>query len=1827
MKRLLRNLSIMALMLVGFLMPTKADIITVGTGTSTSEFPFYTWYMDASSYFLYKNTEITAVGGGTGTIKSLAFNFSSLNASYQAMNGFKIYFQNSTLTTLTGPVTTGWTLVYSVPAYTPTVLGWYTFTLQTPFDYDASKNLLMKICFNNTSYTGWNYVYATSVASTTWCGYSDLSADDGCTYNFTWGSVPARPNARLDIEMNPKLVNIYPAEGTILTAGAVVPFSSNNHPAVDVKRSPTQPAVTVSYKVTGPSSNPTTIYEATLEGNNNILDVPLPYSGDPFNYKFTHARGNGARIDPDNTGEFDFSRPGIPGGQYTIETIFKINGFPELTSTKTQKFIIALPWDLTVGGIVSPVVKTQRKYPLAGPSGIPLRVNVMNVGTQPVDSFKVEVKVYNSSNQLVNGQTRVWIDHNNPLTTGAVAPITFTDYRPSTIGDYRVEAFVTLYTNQDLDNSNDMYPQTGAVQHIFQVAHGTDAVANAVLVPTGNIYIGRPIVPLGKFLNNGVEDLSEIPATLTIKNPAGNTVYEKQITIESIPFSGNASTVETFWQAFVPETLGVHTVILNINPVGDGYPGDNTLTTTFNVIAAMSGTYTVGTLNNGASNNFTTITSAVQALYERGVTGPVEFHLTDAVYNEGDIFSANPAIDLRSKIIGVSAANTIKFRPAPAKSVLRSGITINLSSAAGIGFLFGQTPVHNYTIAPINSVTSAALKRIYSNSEGYITFDGGSQKTFMFKVVAPAGTNFRAPFYLAGGSKNINIMNCLMDGVGTTTSLAYSLPLVNFDAAQQRFNYQADVRGTATYSAGVVIRNQPPVDLKTGTNAFNLDTIINSNNKIHNNEITNFGYGIVSLGNGALINPSSNTLERYYNKNNAFTNNMIYGVGRAGIFVGFEENSEIKYNKVFNISTTAPEVAGIIAGGEALGTALGYNNVGVKIEANEISNINSPTMVYGVKVEQYQATIQAATGTKTFPDVAESMTIASNSIWGINAVQPTAHRVGIYLATDRDVTIPWYDARMITPKSKAQFSNNDKIVNNTIVIPGDGGLAHTGNIAGISLMQIKNALVKNNAIAVLDQEAAPAVETIANIFYNGVKPSSMDNKFDRNAFWNNNPNGALYRFVETEDDNDILEAGFVNEFNTLEQWKFWTNSDINSVVYNFINDLEYVGSNPQRLRAKSNPTPIGSMINNRGENIEGIQIDIDGNPRGVANQRYDIGAYEFNGRIYTSDLEVVSISAPGAYTDLRAASNFKDAEYIMTQAPIEVKAIIRNNGSIIQTDKDIKVEIFKEDPNGTFPTSPVLTKTVKATISSTDDVTVAFGLADGLNNDDFIPTSYHQLQGLGYTPAAHFKTMLPNVTPRYRIRVSVPTDEVPVNNVNLVDKVVRFYLKRSGLNIILSLENSHLTITGNAAPTAVELDNFAGKLNADSLVRAFSDIGWYQVKGEAQHDIDLFERKGWEPRSVNYPLYRSLLWSDAADKQLTRYEIKDLNKFITAGTTSDKKNLIMSSQEAARQNGTALYPDGILFTNNVLRAIPAAERAFPAPKDQIKGVAIARNLISDIIPTGFTGDANPLGEILNINNNGIGLSRIGFFYLEPAALNMNSKIMSIATSTITTNVLYFAHDWRHFADPESIIRASMDYIENNGGTIIPIELLSFDADAVGNRVELSWTTASEDGAARFDIERASVDNSVVGSFAKIDEMKAAGNSNIAVEYGPVIDRNVAAGNTYAYRLRMVDLNGEVSYSNERIVSLTNIETVSVNEIVPNPAVSNVILSINIGTANNARIELFDMSGRRVMQEYFGSLVSGTNEVALNVSNLSSGSYRLVVTSGTTSAESTLNIVK
>jgi len=1602
----------------------------------------------------------------------------------------------------------------------------------------------------------------------------------------------------------------------------------------------------------GPLPSTQVVWQAVDANNNTTITVTtaIPALGTYTPNRSTGILdGNGDPFSPGNNGTVNFR----DGGEYQIVITIGGAGCPGAVK---RNFTAALDYDLSARLIASPrtnVAPSFTKYQIN--SDIKITGQYINVGLNSVSKFKAKARIYRPDGVLATEIIRDYDANVPPFTVinpGQTVEIEFGVFRSNAIGVYDI--VLDLEWAADQGSFNNLFPRSTSPKYTFEIQYDIQVAANQIFAPAQGqkLIANRPSVPRAEYINRGISTVSNVTVTMqVVKISTGEVVYQQPRILEDLS-SGRYNTNTMSFGNMVIAEPGSYRACTWITDPNDPIRSDDTTCVTFEVESGIQGTFTVGSLKETAAGykvdrNFATVGEMMDAIYYDGLSGSTIVEFTDANYVITAPDDNSPAWDFSSNIIGLGLNDitkqiqTLTLKPANNRSTQKGGVNIRLQAASGIGVRFGQ----NLTPTNSNSIVNSFPGKINSNSKGYITFDGGNQKSFKFEleVLAKAASSnsqtFGAAIYLQRGSENITIKNSLIETVTPAISNRVYLPNVVTSAVDTRFDGETNIVNTVWqgYSAGIVNRNSLlPLEQQA---QLGLDTINNRNNVFEGNEISKFGYGIVSLGTGPLFESDAAVYRRYYNNNNMYINNIIYDVARAGIVLGFEEKSTVKGNRIHTVKgtgTTNTDAYGIQVGGNGNGNNKGYNGIDLVIDGNEISNVTSATNATGISVIQVRGTYGTGNSIVSFPNKAENVGIMNNIVWGISTSSASGIETGIHLFTERGASI-------LAPRDVTYFTRNDKIVNNTVIMEANATqTGANGILVGIGVQSSMNTEVRNNAIAILDQNVNTATALTATaVLYQGTRPGTVNSTmFDRNVYYTGvaNPlasNVSLFRHVETNATQSILGTGAFNEYLTLEQWQAAYKQDANSVVGNFTNDMVKSGVAPFMYTIKSNPFPLGSILNNRGDRISYVTTDAANTSRGVAGQRYDIGAIEFAGRTNLSDVEMLSITEPRSYQS--STGTFADAQYIMTSVPVNVKGMIRNNGTLLQTQLITTVKIYRQNNDGiTFPSTPILTKTTTATIASSESVSVDFLLADG-DSDDFKPQSYFDLVGQSYVAPALFTAMRANVTPIYRIELSVDSDQQNANNV--ITKDVRFYITKTTREIMISGNN----LTTNVANPANSNDLMA-KLNYNNVINGMTAVNYrltLATPTTSRFDYDVFDRLAWERRAVNYSAYAFLFYADGNASVMPRTVTEDLEKYMALGNSTKKRNIMFASQELAQDMNTN-FP---LFARNVLRTSYTNNNPNGNGSSFIGGKMVGDKMAKDftfditspidpITQVAYVGDLESFPAVVGVVNSYVdmlgrtiqlpGLASVGTRYLIGTQTNLVSGIVS---TTLENNVIYLGADWRHISDINTLMRGVISYFESNGAFVIPVELANFTATSTGKKVNINWETSSEIGTSLFEVEKASVSNSGTSVFGKIAELPAAGFSNEAKFYGPVVDENVTLGKTYAYRLKAIDKDGSSEYSEERIVNLsTEFGTIELGNPSPNPAVNSTSVEYSLSQNNLVQISLFDINGNAVYTTDF-TQNAGTFNFDFNLNNIASGSYTVVFRVGDVTLTKNINVVK
>jgi hypothetical protein len=1449
-------------------------------------------------------------------------------------------------------------------------------------------------------------------------------------------------------------------------------------------------------------------------------------------------------------------------GEYTVKTFaLYADDQDEANDTLVSKFYVARGNDLMPYAILQPFRNEPplfTRYPVD--IGVPVEIRYMNIGTATQFNARVGYQIVDASGTPLHSDVTT--------VSGAWGPITFRDvqfapWTPTVPGEYYIKAFTLLANDETPANDTlPLFPELGqrfSVRYEIEVATGSPILTPHAPLQNSSHPIGKPVQVQATFINNGVTDATNIPARLQIRGPNGNTlVYDRTVTVSDIV--GDGGSILQDFPSFIPASAGQYCVTAWVDYSQEPVRSNDTARWCFRVSPALSGTIRVG-----LAERFRSLNEAVDSLFFYGVSGPVTFELVDDSYTVSTGEPSIPALDFRGRVVGLGSNTPVTFRPAAGKTM----VTVNLRSQSGIGMWFGQ--------------------RDTSNPSGYITFDGGANKALRFvyentntSSVSPA-YNRAVPFFFDAGSSNYTVRNSTIEpGLNGGRKSALTLPMVSYNQTFNEFRYVPSLN--TTISSGVLLYNSAPIDEVSGRNLRNADTLRNQNNVIENNEIRNFGYGIVSVGTGPLFVVGTGRFEEYANQNNRFENNLIEDVARGGIVLAFEKGSTIRNNhirRVANTSTATPGAEGIsVSAGTGASGNRGYAS-DLLIEKNRVHDITtSAGRAVGIGIETSENRfVTPANVPYRFPaSGATNMRIWNNMVWDVTGAT-SSMSVGIGLAPE------------VTVRPEFVTSGN-RIENNTVFNQIGGNSDETG-----ILMQRAGGMVRNNIIALTSPTTGPTG------LYINVPNYRQTIVSDHNLFWV--PNGYVGALTNLSSAGFMLPSPPVAR--TLNQWRALTGLDMSSVEGNITQ--EFLSTIPGAENLHIDPLRFGSLANNRGVRITDITTDIDNDPRGssAAAGRYDIGADEFSGRVRTNDLAAEDLVSPSGYAPAvlpSGAANTQMVEFRMSDTLVPLTAVVRNVGGLPATNRDVTMLISWQSPTNTSAYTQVSQQTRRLSVDVAQAGTLDFGT--------FMPRT---LKELGLSDPFYGNN--PNVSPVYRIQITSQTDDFAGNNV--YSKHVRFYLQRSGREAMVAVENLNA-----AAVSAVELSN---KLNSDTLMSALGRINWQRADGAGNEDFDLFEREKWPSENLDFTPWSTIIWAQGEEPQgLEPEERAALKQMLDDGTQFLRSTLVIAGQEVSRRHDVALNAsNGELSDQEFVRTYLRAEhRGATTPADysnrKIQGVAINAGRFEELEATGVSGDTPPMPSTVAVTP-GAGIARAAYRYVDQTNA-MADSVAGVASSANERNVVYYAFDWRHAGrydfEPDRsgawrLLLGALDFAEQFRG-VLPVELVSFDAfQSSATAVTVEWVTAQETELRAMEIERAEVVRDEagerVGTFTTIETKSPSGTASRGAGYR-TIDATVERGRTYEYRLVTVELDGRRVVEARKQVMITTSGAAMQLSMAPNPVRSQGVISWRGVSSETARVELFNERGQKVREH---AVATSNGELRIDARDLTSGSYTLRLT--------------
>ncbi len=188
-------------------------------------------------------------------------------------------------------------------------------------------------------------------------------------------------------------------------------------------------------------------------------------------------------------------------------------------------------------------------------------------------------------------------------------------------------------------------------------------------------------------------------------------------------------------------------------------------------------------------------------------------------------------------------------------------------------------------------------------------------------------------------------------------------------------------------------------------------------------------------------------------------------------------------------------------------------------------------------------------------------------------------------------------------------------------------------------------------------------------------------------------------------------------------------------------------------------------------------------------------------------------------------------------------------------------------------------------------------------------------------------------------------------------------------------------------------------------------------------------------------------------------------------------------------------------------------------------------------------------------------------------------------------------------------------------SVVPVELISFNAIVENGKVRLNWYTASETNNAGFKIERSN-------DGANYEEIFFIGGNGTTTNINvySYLDESVNSG-VYYYRLKQVNFDGSFEYFNVITVDLGIPEKFILEQNYPNPFNPKTVITFKTPAEGQISLKVYDVLGNEVATLLNEQKPAGSYDVELDASQFTSGIYFYKLTSSTFSSTKKMIVLK
>ncbi len=227
-----------------------------------------------------------------------------------------------------------------------------------------------------------------------------------------------------------------------------------------------------------------------------------------------------------------------------------------------------------------------------------------------------------------------------------------------------------------------------------------------------------------------------------------------------------------------------------------------------------------------------------------------------------------------------------------------------------------------------------------------------------------------------------------------------------------------------------------------------------------------------------------------------------------------------------------------------------------------------------------------------------------------------------------------------------------------------------------------------------------------------------------------------------------------------------------------------------------------------------------------------------------------------------------------------------------------------------------------------------------------------------------------------------------------------------------------------------------------------------------------------------------------------------------------------------------------------------------------------------------------------------------------------------AGSVLTSNPQYFQYQIE-FTSSNPDHSPTIQWVNANYQDHSAVTDVVMNSESVEEGILVSWEAIGD--AAGFDLLRAPAsgsDNEL--AWKQVNSSRLPGNRLTVY-----LDDSATAGESYAYKIRAIDTDGVISWHGPIIATALPSagEQLSLAQSHPNPASEYTTIGFELAENSNARLQVFDLSGRLVSTLVNEELSAGRHSVVLDTSALPSGVYLYRLEAGGESRTERLTIAR